>query len=108
MAGWKSNITEVLRGSFLGNERITRLLPYAIFLTVLALAAIYSGHSADRKVHKINTLRNEVNELESEYLDTKARLMQLELESKVAERIESAGLRAPEQPPVQLKAVDHD
>lgn len=100
-------ITSILRGSFLGDERITRLLPFASYVTILALGSIYSAHSADRKVHRINELEVQVDELESEYLDTKAKLMQLGLESKVAERVEELGLKTPEHPPVVL-TVEND
>lgn len=106
MSGKKLHIADILRGSFLGNERITRLLPFAGFVTVLALFSIYSAHSADRKVHRINVLEKEVDELESEYLDTKARLMQLGLEGTVEERVAPRGLKAPEHPPVKLQTAE--
>lgn len=104
MSKFGNAIAGILRGSFLGNERMIRFLPFASYVTVLALIAIYSAHSADRKVHRINKLEVEVDELESEYLDTKARLMQSALESKVEERVEEFGLHAPERPPIELIA----
>lgn len=102
-----SAIADIVRGSFLGNERITKFLPFAVYVTFLALVVIYYSHSADRKVHRINALRTEVDELKSEYLDTKTRLMQLGLESTVEERVAEQGLKTAEHPPVEL-VVDND
>lgn len=99
-----SNIAYILRGSFLANERMMRLFPFAMFLTFLSLITIYSAHSADRKVHRINQLESEVDELESEHFDTKARLMQLGLESRVEERATQLGLQTAEHPPIKLNA----
>ncbi len=102
MSKFGNTIAGILRGSFLGDERTTRQLPFAGFVTFLAIVAIYSAHSADRKVHRINQLEEEVDELESEHLDTKSRLMQLGLESKVEERVEPLGIKAAEHPPIKL------
>ncbi|GGH77929.1 MAG: S-adenosyl-methyltransferase [Bacteroidetes bacterium] len=102
-----SAIADIVRGSFLGNERITKLLPFAVYVTFLALVVIYYSHSADRKVHRINALRTEVDELKSEYLDTKTRLMQLGLESTVEDRVAELGLKTSEHPPIEL-VVEND
>lgn len=97
-------IASILRGSFLANDRMMRLFPFAVYLTFLSLIAIYSAHSADRKVHRINELEKEVNELESEHRDIQARLEQLSLESKVEERAAELGLKTSEHPPVELRS----
>lgn len=102
-----STIADIARGSFLGNERITKLLPFAVYVTCLALVAIYYSHSADRKVHQINRLRTQVDELKSEYLDTKTRLMQSGLESTVEDRVAERGLHTSEHPPVKL-VIEND
>ncbi|KAB2813663.1 FtsL-like putative cell division protein [Phaeocystidibacter luteus] len=100
------NIGAFLRGSFLANERVTRHFPLMVYILLLSLVAIYSAHSADRKVHRIQKLQTQVDELESEHHDTKSRLMQLGLESKVEERVAPLGLETPEHPPVKLRASD--
>ncbi len=101
-----NTIGSILRGSFLGDDRTARQLPFAGFVTLLAIIAIYSAHSADRKVHRINQLEVEVDELESEHLDTKSRLMQIGLESQVEERVEPMGLKAAQHPPTKLIVKD--
>lgn len=99
-------IASILRGSFLANERMVKLFPFAIFVTFLSLLSIYSAHSADRKVHRINALEVQVDELESEHFDTKARLMQLSLETTVEERAAKLGLKTTDHPPIQLVNED--
>lgn len=102
MSKVKFSIANLLRGNLLGDERTARLFPLAAYVTLLALFVIYYSHSADRKVHQINELQTEVDELKSEYLDTKTRLMQLGLESTVEDRVKELGLKTPVEPPVEL------
>lgn len=99
-------ISQVIKGSFLADERMASFFPFAIYVTGLALVSIYSAHSADRKVHRINQMEAKVNELESEHFDIKSRRMQLGLESKVADRVRDLGLKTPDHPPVKLTTED--
>lgn len=98
----KFNIGSLLAGSFLSQEWIMKNFPFIIYVTFLALLMIRSSHSADRKVHRISTLNSHINELQSEYLETKSRLMQLGLESTIIERTQELGLKAPSTPPKKL------
>lgn len=75
---------------------------FIIFLSVLALVMIASSHTADKKVHQIAKLSNDVKELKSEYVDVRMRLMQSKMESKIIKSMEQRGLQPSETPPQKI------
>ncbi len=78
---------------------------FIIFLSVLALIMIASSHSADKKVHRIAQLNNDVKELKSEYVDVRMTLMQTKLESKIIKAMEKRGLKPSLMPPQKIKII---
>ncbi|MCT4622645.1 MAG: FtsL-like putative cell division protein [Schleiferiaceae bacterium] len=75
---------------------------FVLFLTLLAVLSIRAGHSVDEKVLEISTLKNDLKELEAEYLESKSKLMQLGMESQVLEKGKSLGLQSCEEPPQKI------
>ena len=70
-----------------------------IFISVLAVIMIASSHSADKKVHEIARLNNEVKELRSAFVDGRKKLMGLKMESSVIIKMEEKGLAPSVIPP---------
>jgi len=64
---------------------------------------IASSHSADKKVHEIARLNNEVKELRSAYIDGCSRLMDMRMESNVSQKMAERGLRPSETPPQKIR-----
>jgi len=95
---------EVLRGSFLGHPVIIQNLPFALYVTGLSLVAIWSAHRAETRVLEISKKVVELNELESEYLDSKSQLMKMGTESSVRQRGEAIGLIPLEDAPKKVKS----
>lgn len=67
-----------------------------------------SSHNAERKVHRIAELRREMKELNSEFIDTRSRLMNESMESKVIEKVNAAhlNLQQGKQPPKVITVKD--
>jgi len=67
-----------------------------------------SSHNAERKVHRIAELRREMKELNSEFIDTRSRLMNESMESKVIEKVNAAhlNLQQGQQPPKVITVKD--
>lgn len=78
---------------------------FIVFLSLLALIMIASSHSADRKVHQIAKLSNEVKELKSEYVDIRMKLMQSKMESKIINAMSMRGLAPSETAPQKIKII---
>ncbi|MGB5500356.1 MAG: FtsL-like putative cell division protein, partial [Maribacter sp.] len=64
---------------------------------------IGSSHSADKKVHQIAALNEEVKELRSEFVDLRSDAQRLKLESTITKTVEEKGLYPSETPPRKIK-----
>lgn len=102
-----SRFGTLLTGGFLVNPKVLKHWPYILFLCGLAIVMTTSSHNAERKVHRIAELRREMKELNSQFIDTRSRLMNESMESKVIEKVEAAGLnlRKGAQPPKLISII---
>jgi cell division protein FtsL len=95
MSRWNDISSKIGTALRISDEGILRALPFAAWLSFLALVSIHTSHSADRKVHEIEELSEARQELEAEYTETKEKLTDLSLESKVLRKAKELGLTAP-------------
>ena len=72
---------------------------------MLLLFMISRSHSTDKKVIKIAKLNSEIRELKAEFIDTRTKVMRLELESSVQKKVVERGLLPSENPPKKIKVV---
>jgi len=79
----KKGILDILKGKFLVSGDAPKNWLFIIFASFLAAVMISSSHSADRKVHRIAALNEEVKELKNEFVDARSDLQQLKLESTI-------------------------
>ena len=98
----KKNFYNILKGRFLVSDDAFKNWRFIIFLSVLALIMIASSHSADKKVHQIAKMNNEVKELKSEYVDVRMKLMRSKMESKLIKAMEGRGLNPSITPPNKI------
>ena len=101
----KQNILNIIKGKFLVSDDALKNWRFIVFLSLLALVMIASSHSADRKVHQIAKLSNEVKELKSEYVDIRMKLMQSKMESKIIKAMSKRGLSPSETAPQKIKII---
>ncbi|MBN4057842.1 S-adenosyl-methyltransferase [Olleya sp. AH-315-K02] len=99
----KKSINSILRGKFLISEDSFKNWRLILFLSFLAVIMIASSHSADRKVHEIARLNEEVKELRSSFVDGRSKLMRLKMESSVVKKLANKGLFPSEIPPKKIK-----
>lgn len=99
----KKGIYDILRGTFLISEDSFKNWRLILFLSFLAIIMIASSHSADRKVHEIARLNEEVKELRSAFVDGRQRLMQLKMESQIVRRLAKKEIKPSQEPPKKIK-----
>jgi len=104
----KKSFYNILKGKFLVSDGAFKNWRFIIFLSVLALAMIASSHRADKKVHRIAQLNNDVKELKSEYLDVRMILMQSKMESKIISAMAERGLQPSVTPPQKILITTQD
>lgn len=87
------------------SEQSSKNWAFILFFSFLALVMIASSHSADKKVHRISKLNAQVKELKSEYVDTRMRLAQSKMESRIISTMEPMGLLPSSTPPKRIRIV---
>lgn len=105
MSKVKQNIYNVLRGKFFVSKDAFKNWRIILFVVVLLLFMISRAHTTDRKVLRIAELNKEIKELKAEYIDTRTKVMQLELESSIQKKVAERGLLPSKNPPQKIKVV---
>ncbi len=85
-------LSSLLNGSFLTFEKSPGLLPFLLFLSLLAVFFIGNTYYAEKKVRNIENMRHEVTELRTIYISNKAELMYLSNQSEIARRLSEKGI----------------
>ncbi|HEY8366993.1 MAG TPA: FtsL-like putative cell division protein [Bacteroidia bacterium] len=98
-----SPVGKILKGDFLTEGVITRYMPFAAFLTVLALIYIANAYYAERKVNKINQTNKKVKDLHSKYVSVKADLMFGMQRAELSNGLVEEGIKESTTPPIIIK-----
>lgn len=98
----KEGIYGILKANFLINSDAVQNWRFIVFCTFLAIVMIASSHSAERKVHSIAKLNNEVRELRSEFVEKRSTLMKLKMESTLTSKMAARGVKPSETPPFKI------
>ena len=93
VAGWKK---------WLNYQSVVKLVPFFLFLTLLAVGYIYNGHWADKTVRNIGRTTREVRELQHEYKTVKGEVMFRSKQSELVKAVEPLGLKELVESPVVL------
>lgn len=104
----RKGLIDILKGKFLVSGDAPKNWLFIIFASFLATVMIASSHSADRKVHTLAALNEEVKELRSEFVDMRSDVQRLKLESKITEILEKDELYPSEIPPIKIKVKSSD
>ena len=98
----KKSIYDILKGKFLVSDDAFNNWRFILFCTLLAILMIGSSHSAERKVHEIARLNEEVRELRSEFVDRRSNLMRIKMESTISRKMVHRGIKASDVPPTKI------
>ena len=92
----------LLKMEFLINDEAFRNWRMIIYLSILALTMIASGHSADRKIFKIAKLNDKLKMLKSEFIEHRTALMNLKMETKITKELQPMGIGPAKTPPIKI------
>ena len=95
-------LLSLLKMEFLVNDESFRNWRMILYLSVLALIMIASGHRADRKIFVIAQLNDELKMLKSEFVEQRTNLMNLKMETKIIKELQPLGIGPAKTPPIKL------
>lgn len=99
----KKSVYDILKGKFLISDDSFKNWRAIIFISVLAIVMIASSHSADKKVHEIAQLNNEVKEWRSVFVEGRSKLMRLKMESSILKKVAEKELSPSTVPPKKIR-----
>lgn len=96
-------------GAILTDDRVTRQLPFLLFLAFLGLFLITNRNWSERTIRQTEVLQDTLGELRSESITLSAKLMDASRPSEVLKRVEKAGigLQEPVKPPYKLTVKEN-
>ena len=105
MSRVKQGVYNVLKGKFLVSKDAFKNWRIIIFVVALLMFMISRAHVTDKKVLRIAQLNKEIRELKAEFVDTRTKVMRLELESAVQKKVAVRGLLPSKNPPKKIKVI---
>lgn len=81
------SVASVVSGNFLSQETTIKNFPFMFFLSFLAICYIANGYYADDQVRKVNSLKNEIKELRTQYIVVKDSLVIKSKQTEVAKAL---------------------
>lgn len=100
----KAGVKSFIGGTILTDQRVTRQLPFLLFLALLGMLLIANRNWSERTIRQTQVLQDTLDELRSESITMSAKLMDASRPSEVAKMVEDAniGLQEPVKPPKKL------
>ncbi len=95
-------IISIMNIEFLIKQDSFRNWRMILFISVLAIVMISSGHSADKKIFLISNLNAKIKTLKSQFVENKTYLMDLKKETNVVKKLSSKGIRPSSLPPIKI------
>ena len=94
-----STLSSILKGEFITEKSIKRLIPFLLMLVVLGLINIRSSFYAEKLLKESIALEKEIAAIRLSYITSKSELMSLYRRSVVEGLVEGQGLRTSLIPP---------
>jgi hypothetical protein len=95
-------VRSVLGGYILTREKVTRLLPFLIYITLIGLLYIFNANVSVKTIIEINQIKKQNEELRFDFVTTKAKLMQSTRQSALSHRLEARGIYEAKIPPRKI------
>ena len=98
----KNFFTTFMTEGVVSKESATQMMPFVIFLDMLAMVYIANKHFAEKNIRGIDKLTKEVKELSWDFKTLKADLMLKSTQTEVAKQVDTLGLKEPVEPPKKI------
>jgi len=101
----RSSVWDVFDGTLLTRDKVTRQLPFVLFLTFLIILYIGNRYHAEKIIKETLILQTELKELRARSISTASELEFISRQSEVAKRVEahSLGLKEAVNPPWKIE-----
>ncbi len=100
--GFGKALQSVLDGSILTKEIVIGLLPFVLFVTLIAIVYIANTYYAEKTVIKIERVSKDLKELRYEHITIKSELMFYTKQSEIGKKLKPKGIKESLEPPKKI------
>lgn len=93
---------QLFRDGVVSPQAATGMLPFIIYVALLAMVYIANRHFAENNIRSIDKLNKEVKELSWDFKTLKADLMLKSTQTEVSKLVDTLGLKEPVEPPKKI------
>lgn len=98
----KLTFLDLVKGNFLNRDELKVHYKYFILLFVLMMIMIYSNHLVNKKIERVNALKEQAEEYKSRNAFAQSRLIKVRMESELGKEVISDSLLTLESHPHKL------
>ncbi len=99
-------LRSILGGAPFENEQSFKIIPFLLYVALLAFVYITNSYMIEYKTRKINKLQKEVKEYRYESIMQKSKLLTISRQSKLSEKLEKLGIKE-NMEPVKTIIIDN-
>jgi len=101
----KGSLRDIFDGTVLTRERVTRQMPFILFITLLIIIYIGNRYHAEKVIRESIQLQTELKELRARAISTASELEFISTQTEVAKRVSEQvpGLHEAENPPYKIE-----
>jgi hypothetical protein len=100
----KENVMSVLGGSILASNKVTKQIPFVVFLACLGIGLITNRYWTEKTIRKMEMVRDSLKEYKAESVIHETELMYINRPSEVTKRVieRKIDLIEPVEPPKRI------
>jgi hypothetical protein len=87
---------QIMGGIFLADERVSRQIPFIVFLSVIAFTMIFNRNCSEKTIRQVTVMQDTLDNLRSESITLSSKLMEASKASKIKSKVDKAGIHLDE------------
>ena len=101
----RKKLYEIINGKFIIEKTNKENIRFVMFLFFLAVIMIFSSHSVDRKIYKLNDLSKKLVSVENEFIDQRKKVVKIKMESNIKIQLSERGIGPSLNPPTKIVII---
>ena len=98
----RKKLFDIINGKFIIEKTNQENIRFVMFLFFLAVIMIFSSHSVDRKIYKLNDLSKKLVSVENEFIDKRKQVVKIKMESNLKIQLSERGIGPSLNPPTKI------
>ena len=98
----RKKIFDIINGRLIIEQTNLKNIRFVMFLFFLAVIMIYSSHSVDTKIYKLNDLSKKLVMVENEFIEKRKEIVKIKMESNIKIQLSNRGIAPSLNPPTKI------